>query len=87
MINCPNRITRNTSTLIDQILTNVQDSISQPGVINTAISDRNMTYCSRKILKTKYNKHKEITKKFHSLRNYLVDVFKQALESFVSKLR
>ena len=39
-----------------------------------------MTYCTRKILKTKYNKHKEITKKFRSLSNYSVDVFKQALE-------
>ena len=37
-----------------------------------------MIYCTRKILKAKYNKHKELT--FRSLRNYPVDVYKQALE-------
>ena len=37
-----------------------------------------MIYCSRKILKTKYNKHKELT--FCSLKNYSVDIYKQVLE-------
>ena len=37
-----------------------------------------MIYCTRKILKAKYNKHKELT--FRSLRNCSVDVYKQALE-------
>ena len=39
LINCPTRITCNTSTLIDHFLTNTQDNISQSGVINTTISD------------------------------------------------
>ena len=42
LINCPARITCNTSTLIDHILTNAQENISQSGAINTAISDHNM---------------------------------------------
>ena len=37
-----------------------------------------MIYCTRKIVKAKHNKHKEIT--FRSLGNYSVDVYKQALE-------
>ena len=37
-----------------------------------------MIYCTRKILKMKYNKHKELT--FRSLRNFSVDVYKQVLE-------
>ena len=37
-----------------------------------------MKYCTRKILKTKYNKHKKLT--FHSLRNYPVDIYKQILK-------
>ena len=78
MIKFPTRITYNTSTLIDHILTNSQNNISQSGVINTAISDHNMIYCTRKILKAKYKRHKELT--FHSLRNYSVDIYKQALE-------
>ena len=78
MINCPTRTTCNTSTLIDHILTNSQDNISQSGVIDTAISDHNMIYCTRKILKAKCNKHKELT--FRSLGNYSVDIYKQTLE-------
>ena len=35
-------------------------------------------YCTRKILKAKCNKHKELT--FLSLRNQSVDIYKQALE-------
>ena len=37
LIDCPTRITCNTSTLIDHILTNTQENISQLGVIDTAI--------------------------------------------------
>ena len=77
-MNCQTRITCNTSTLIDHILTNSQDSISQSGVINTAISGHNMIHCTKKILKAKYNKHKKLT--FCSLRNYSVDIYRQALE-------
>ena len=47
-------------------------------VTNTAISNHNMIYCTRKIVNSKYNKHKELT--FYSLRNYSVDIFKQVLE-------
>ena len=68
LINCPTRITYNTSTLINHILRNSQGNISQPGVIDTAISDLNIIYCTGKILT------------FLSLRNYSVDVYKQALE-------
>ena len=41
------------------------------------MSDNNMIYRTRKILKAKYNKHKELT--FRSVRNYSVDVYKQTL--------
>ena len=78
LINCPIRITCNISTLIDHILKNAQDNISQSVVINTAISDHNMIHCIRKIVKAKCNKHKELT--FRSLRIYSVDIYKQALE-------
>ena len=37
-----------------------------------------MIYRTRKILKTEYNKHKELT--FRSLRNYSVDIYKPVLE-------
>ena len=71
-------ITSNTSTLIEHILTNTQENISQSGVIDTAISDHSLIYCTRKILKAKYNRHKEMT--FCSLKNYSADVYKETLE-------
>ena len=37
-----------------------------------------MVYCTRKISRAKFNKHKEIN--FHSLKIYSVDVCKEALE-------
>ena len=66
LINYPTRITCNTSTLIDYILTNTHDNISQPGAINNAISDHNI-FCTSKIVKAKYHKHTELN--FRSLRN------------------
>ena len=78
LIDCPTRITSNTSTLIDHILTNTQENISQSDVIGTAISDHSLIYCTRKTPKAKYNRHKEIT--FRSLKNYSPDVYKRTLE-------
>ena len=72
LIDCPTRITNNTSTLIDHILTNTQENISQSVVIDTTISDHSLIYCTRNIPKAKYNRHKEIT--FRFLKNYLPDV-------------
>ena len=47
-------------------------------VIDTAISDHSLIYCTRKIPKAKYNRHKETT--FSSLKNYLPDAYKGTLE-------
>ena len=78
LIKGPTRTTRSTSTFIDHILTNTQEYISQSGIIDTVVSDHSMVYCTRKISRAKYNKHKEIT--FRCLKNYSVDVYKEALE-------
>ena len=81
MIDCLTRITSNTSTWIDHILTNTLGNVSQSGVIDTAITrycDHSLIYCTRKTPKAKYNRHKEIT--FCSLKSYLADVYKGTLE-------
>ena len=77
MIDCLIRITCDIPTLIDHILTNTQGTISRSGVINTAISDHFLIYCTRR-MKAKHNGHKKIT--FRSLKNYLADVYKGTLE-------
>ena len=78
LIDCPARVTSNNSTLIDHILTNTQENISQSGVIDAAVSDHSLIFCTRKIPKAKYNRHKEKT--FCSLKSYLPDVYKETLE-------
>ena len=64
--------------MIDHILTNTQQNISRSGVIDTAMSDHSLIYCTRKIPRATYNRHKEIT--FHSLKNYSPNVYKRTLE-------
>ena len=62
------RITEHTSTLIDHILTNSVENISQSGVLEIGLSDHQAIFCTRKIQKQKYHKHKFIT--VRSLKNY-----------------
>ena len=59
LIDSPTRVTENTSSLLDHILTNSHDKISQVGVIDAGLSDHQITYCTRKIKKEKFNEHKD----------------------------
>ena len=61
LINCPTTVTSDTTSLIDRILTNTRNNISQSSVIDAAISDHVMKYFSRKFPKVKYNKPKGLT--------------------------
>ena len=53
------RITETTSSLLDHILTNVKDKVSQSDVINIGLSDHQMIFCTRKKLKTQ-NRRKNV---------------------------
>ena len=53
----PTRVTSTTSSLPDHILTNAGWKISQKGVIDVGLSDHQLIYCTRKILRTKFNVH------------------------------
>ena len=75
----PTCITENTSTLLDHVLTNSHDKVSQSGVVDVGISDHQLTYCTRKISRTKSNEHKYIT--IRSLKHYTKDIFITALNS------
>ena len=50
----PTRITCSSSTLIDHILTNAQDKVSQSGIIDLGISDHQLIYCTRKLNRNKF---------------------------------
>ena len=60
LIKSPTRVTPNTSTLIDHILTNTNEKITQCGLTNIELSDHQMIFCTRKIEKQKVGGHKQI---------------------------
>ena len=65
------------STLIDHILTNSREKISQSGVIDIGISDHQLIYLTRKLHRFKSNTHKQI--KIRSLKNYSIESLNQGL--------
>ena len=77
LISTPTRVTMNSSSILDHILTNSTDRVSQSGVIDTGLSDHQLIYCTRKITRTKFNSHKNIT--IRSLKNYSQDVYLEEL--------
>ena len=77
LIGTPTRVTGNSFSILDYILTNSTDRVSQSGVIDTGISDHQLIYCTRKIIRTKFNSHKNIT--IRSLKNYGQNVYLEEL--------
>ena len=77
LIRSPTRITCNTSTLLDHIITNTSEKVSQRGTIDMASSDHQLIFCTRKIRKQKYNSHKQIS--CWSFKNYTVELYKEAI--------
>ena len=65
------RTTCSSSTLIDHILTNSREKISQSGVIDIGISDHQLIYLTWKLHRMKPNTHVEI--KIRSLKNYTIE--------------
>ena len=72
------RVTCETATLIDHIITNSDDKLSQSGVIDVGISDHQMIFCTRKITRRKMVTQKYI--KFRSFKNYSTELYEQALK-------
>ena len=79
LIKHPTRITCHTSTLIDHIITNCEEKVTQSGVINTSLSDHQLIFWTGKIKRVKTNNHKRIS--FRSLKNYSMENFEQELKN------
>ena len=77
LITSPTRVTENTSTILDHVLTNSHDRVSQSGVIDIGLSDHQLIYCTRKIVRPKVHEHNYIT--IRSMKNYSQDIFLNAL--------
>ncbi|KAK3085363.1 hypothetical protein FSP39_002164 [Pinctada imbricata] len=71
------RVTSSSCSIIDHILCNNKEKICQSGVISIGLSDHFLTYCTRKSVKSFYNKHNNV--KVRSMKNYDKDVFSQKL--------
>ena len=73
LLTLPTRITKTSTSLLDHVLTNSADRVSQFGVVDMGLSDHQLIYCTRKITRTKTNAHKYI--KTRSLKNYSQTLF------------
>ena len=78
LISSPTRITCSSSTIIDHILTNTTNIISQSGVIDLGISDHNIIFLIRKMKKIKLYHHTYI--KYRSFKNYAVSEHEERLK-------
>ena len=78
MLTLPTRITNNSTSLLDHVLTNSADRVSQFGVVDTGLLDHQLIYCTRKITRTKSDVDKYI--KTRSLKNYNQTLFLDKLK-------
>ena len=73
----PTRVASNTSSLLDHILTNAGWKIWQNGIMHVGLSNHQLIYCTRKILRTKANMHNQIW--VLSLKNSTTEFLKEEL--------
>ena len=78
LLTLPTRITKNSSSLLDHVLTNSADRISQFGIVNVGLSDHQLIYCTRKVTRTRLNAHKYV--KMRSLKYYSEDLYVKKLK-------
>ena len=80
----PMKIACHTSTLIDHIITNCEEKVTESGVIDTSLYDHPLIFCTRKIKRVKANNHKQIF--FRSLKSYSMENFEQELKILRSQI-
>ena len=77
LVKSATRITKNTSTIFDHILTNSKDKIIQLGTMDVGLSDNQLIYCTRKKFKEKTDIKTYI--KYRSLKNYTPEILIEKL--------
>ena len=79
LLSCPTRVTFNTSSLIDHIITNSSEKIFQSGIIiDCGISDHKLIFCTRKLKPAKLNRYNNLF--LSSLKQYTVNAFVEKLQ-------
>jgi hypothetical protein len=79
LIESPTRITDNSSTTIDLVLVSDRDRVTQSGVIPCGFSDHHVVYCTRKLSRGQYSKHK--VAQIRCMADYDINVFNEKLRS------
>ena len=77
----PARVTDQSATLIDHILTNLPDKVSRSGVIDFSLSDNDLISSIRKTSLPKSHKHNEIF--VRSMKSYSDEKFLEILREIV----
>ena len=77
LIQEPTRITEKSETLLDHVISNSAQKVSQHGVLKLGVSDHQMIYCTRKSPKTKSFGHKYV--KIRSMKHYSRELFLKKL--------
>ena len=72
------RTTEKSETLLDHIISNSTQKISQHGVLNLGLSDHQLIYCTWKCTRAKNHDHKHI--KIRSMKNYSRELFLKKLK-------
>ena len=87
VITSPTHVTENTSAILHHVLTNSQDWVSQSGVIGIGLSDHQLLYCTRKIVRRKVYEHNirslKIIHRIHFLMPYGKSIFQITLNSMI----
>ena len=73
------RVTCNTSTPIDHILSNSTEKIFQSSVTDSGISDHQLIFCTRKVKQVNFHKHNNVL--LRSLNTILVNLFVEGLRN------
>ena len=74
----PTRITNTCKSLIDHIICNNDENIVQSGTISVGLSDLFLTFCSKKVTRSVFNKHNTV--KIRSLKHYSKEDFLHRLQ-------
>ena len=78
LVKSPTRITCSSSSIIDHVITNSNEKVSECGVIDIGISDHEMIFCTRKLVRNRPGINKYINSR--SLKNYSPALFEEALK-------
>ena len=81
LITCPAHVSCNTSTFIDHILTDSTEKIFQFGIINSAISDHQLIFCTRKVKRVKLHKCNNVL--LRSLKHHTASLFVEELRKVI----